>query len=167
MKTMLHALICILLISLFSCASFTKAQQVERQLKVQQAVEAKNFRIAVSYANPVKMTPRALSGGYDFAVRADSAFAFLPYFGEAYSATAYGNTEGGIKFAEPLRDYKITGNAQNGYEISFEIKSPRDTYKVFITVGATGYASINVTPLLSSFISYSGELALPEKPPQK
>ncbi len=142
-----------------SCSPLTKARQVEQPVRVKQAVEDKNLHIDVSYANPAKMQPRSVSGGYDFALQNDSAFAYLPYFGEVYGgAAAYGDSNGGIKFKEPMEDYQISGNEKDGYEISFKVKSPRDGYQVFLSISANGYATISITPSLSSHISYDGEL---------
>jgi hypothetical protein len=151
-----------------SCSPLGKARQAEQPSQVKQAVEGKNLRVEVSYASPAKMQPRTVSGGYDFALQNDSAFAHLPYFGEVYGgAAAYGDSEGGIKFREPVEDYRLSGNEKEGYEISFKVKSSRDGYQVFLSISTSGYATISITPTLSSHISYNGELVFKDSTGEK
>lgn len=159
MRSILYTTLGMLAAAAVSCSPLTKTRQAELPGKVRQAVEGKNLHVAVSYTNPNKMQPRSLSGGYDFALRNDSAFAYLPYFGEVYGgAAAYSDTEGGIKFKEPAEDYQMSGDEKNGYEISFKVKAPRDRYQVFMSVSTNGYATISITPNQASHISYNGEL---------
>ncbi len=163
MKHILYISMGILALVFASCAPLTKAQEAELQAKVKQAVEGKKFRIAVNYVNPIKFQSRALSSEYDFAIKADSAFSYLPYFGESYGGSAaYDSNDGGIKFKEPMQEYKLSGNEKKGYEMSFRIKSPRDSYQIFLSVSTTGYASISITPTQSSQINYNGELVFEE-----
>jgi len=91
-------------------------------------------------------------------IKNDSAFAYLPYFGVAYSAP-YGSSEGGIKFAEPMNDYVITPNKKsNGWDIRFKIRSKEDVYEIFMNIFNNGSALFSVTSQKRDMISFSGEI---------
>ncbi len=138
-----------------------KAKQEALAATIKAAVEAKNYTILMNSALPMRGRSINLTSSYDFTVRGDSAIAYLPYFGVAYRAD-YGSTEGGIKFAEPVKNYKVDFKQKKGYMISFEVTSPKDSYQVRVNIGLSGYASVDITPTNSDFISYNGEMQAPQ-----
>src|ERR1035437_3167122 len=102
MKTLLIKVLFISLAFMTSC-SFLKQEPISIQ-ELTQKVKSKDFTVSVNTADPVRMRQFYLTSEYDLQLKNDSAFAFLPYFGVAYSAP-YGGGEGGIKFAEPMMNY--------------------------------------------------------------
>jgi hypothetical protein len=99
-----------------------------------------------------------LTSEYDLRIINDSAFAYLPYFGVAYSAP-YGSSEGGIKFAEPMTDYAIASNKKsNGWDIHFKIRSKEDVYEIFMNIFNNGSSLFSVTSQKRDMISFSGEI---------
>jgi hypothetical protein len=126
--------------------------------EVTRKIESKDVTVTVHYANPLRMKQVILTSEYDLRIKNDSAFAYLPYFGVAYSAP-YGSSEGGIKFAEPMTDYAIASNKKsNGWDIHFKIRSKEDVYEIFMNIFNNGSALFSVTSQKRDMISFSGEI---------
>ena len=126
--------------------------------EVTRKVESKDVTVTVHYANPLRMKQVVLTSEYDLRIINDSAFAYLPYFGVAYSAP-YRSSEGGIKFAEPMTDYAIASNKKsNGWDIHFKIRSKEDVYEIFMNIFNNGSALFSVTSQKRDMISFSGEI---------
>jgi len=126
--------------------------------EVTRKVESKDVTVTVHYANPLRMKQVVLTSEYDLRIINDSAFAYLPYFGVAYSAP-YRSSEGGIKFAEPMTDYAIASNKKsNGWDMHFKIRSKEDVYEIFMNIFNNGSALFSVTSQKRDMISFSGEV---------
>ena len=156
MKTQLMYSTFVLVLFLTACSS-TKTTS-ETISAITRKVESKDITVTVHYANPLRMRQIILTSEYDLRLKNDSAFAYLPYFGVAYSAP-YGSSEGGIKFAEPMNDYAITPNKKsNGWDIHFKIRSKEDIYEIFMNIFNNGSALFSVTSQKRDMISFSGEV---------
>jgi len=156
MKTQLMYSTFVLVLFLTACSS-TKTTS-ETISAITRKVESKDITVTVHYANPLRMRQIVLTSEYDLRLKNDSAFAYLPYFGVAYSAP-YGSSEGGIKFAEPMNDYAITPNKKsNGWDIHFKIRSKEDVYEIFMNIFNNGSALFSVTSQKRDMISFSGEV---------
>ena len=156
MKTQLMYSTFVLVLFLTACSS-TKTTS-ETISAITRKVESKDITVTVHYANPLRMRQIILTSEYDLRLKNDSAFAYLPYFGVAYSAP-YGSSEGGIKFAEPMNDYAITPNKKsNGWDIRFKIRSKEDVYEIFMNIFNNGSALFSVTSQKRDMISFSGEV---------
>jgi len=156
MKTQLMYSTFVLVLFLTACSS-TKTTS-ETISAITRKVESKDITVTVHYANPLRMRQIVLTSEYDLRLKNDSAFAYLPYFGVAYSAP-YGSSEGGIKFAEPMNDYAITPNKKsNGWDIHFKIRSKEDIYEIFMNIFNNGSALFSVTSQKRDMISFSGEI---------
>jgi hypothetical protein len=156
MKTLLMYSTFVLVLFLTACSS-TKTT-TETISAITRKVESKDITVTVHYVNPLRMKQVVLTSEYDLRIKNDSAFAYLPYFGVAYSAS-YGSSEGGIKFAEPMNDYIITPNKKsNGWDIRFKISSKEDVYEIFMNVFNNGSTSFSVTSQKRDMISFGGEI---------
>ncbi len=112
-----------------------------------------------SRLNPRLMLPNGnnlyqLSSGYHLKITPDSVVACLPFFGRAFTAPV-DPMKGGIQFVSTRFDYK-----QNLKKKSFEITiTPQDVPEintVRVYVGASGYASVHISSLNRTPISYNG-----------
>jgi len=126
---------------------------------VNKKVEAKDFRIRVDYANPMGGRTVPLTSEYDLVIKNDSAFAYLPYFGVAYSAP-YGSTEGGIKFSTLMEDYKSALNKKGEWTIDFKINIPNYNYIINISIFSNGKSSININSAQRRAINFDGQMML-------
>ena len=139
-----------------SCLSLKTAPETIKEIN--RKVESKDFTIAVNYANPLRMKPVYLTSEYDLRIKNDSAFAYLPYYGVAYTAP-YNSTEGGIKFAEPMSEYKIIPHKKaDGWDIRFRVKSKLTVYDFSLTIFNNGSSSISVSSYEKDRINFIGEV---------
>jgi len=146
----------VLLVLLTACSTLRIAPGAVREIS--RKVESKEFTIAVSYANPLRMRPVYLTSEYNLIIKNDSAFAYLPYFGVAYSAP-YNSSEGGIKFSEPMTDYKITQHQKaDGWDICFKVTTKLTVYNLSLNVFNSGGSSITVNSYEKDMINFSGEI---------
>jgi hypothetical protein len=156
MKTLLIQAVFIILIFLTSC-SFFKTGPVNIK-EVTQKVQSKDFTVSVNIANPLRMRQFYLTSDYDLQLKNDSAFAFLPYFGVAYSAP-YGGGEGGIKFAEPIMNYSVKSNRKsNGWDIYFKIKAKDCVYEFYMNIFNNGSSMFTVNSVNRDAITFNGEI---------
>jgi hypothetical protein len=156
MKTLLIYSTFVWLFLMAACSSTKTATETIGE--VTRKVESKDITVSVHYANPLRMKQLVLTSEYDLRIKNDSAFAYLPYFGVAYSAP-YGSSEGGIKFAESMDNYAITPNKKsNGWDIRFKIRSKEDVYEIFMNIFNNGSTSFSVTSQKRDMISFSGEI---------
>jgi len=119
MKTQIKATAFMMFVFFVSCSSLKTTSQFIHE--VTQKVQTKDFTIVVNYANPMRWRQIYLNSEYELRIRNDSAFAYLPFFGVAYSVP-YGGGEGGIKFTEPMKNYSIVPNKKkDGWDIRFKV----------------------------------------------
>lgn len=140
---------------LISCSGVKTTPESVKSLT--QKVENKNFTVKVQYAQPLSGKQIFLTSEYALTVKNDSAEAFLPYFGVAYSAP-YGG-DGGIRFNERMTDFSIMPNKKNnGWDIQFKVKAPEDYYEFFLKIFNDGSANFTVNSNRRQSISFMGEV---------
>ncbi|MDR0659729.1 MAG: DUF4251 domain-containing protein [Prevotellaceae bacterium] len=121
-------------------------------------VMGKKYSIDVRMAEPMRGKTVPLSYGYELTVKADTAYAYLPYYGVA-QRVPYGNTDGGIKFKETIKDYSIHPNKkENGWDISFSVDGRDYDYRINLSVFDNGNATITVNSADRDVISFWGEV---------
>ncbi|NDP21760.1 MAG: DUF4251 domain-containing protein [Paludibacter sp.] len=146
-------------IGLFFIVSCTTAKiPLETINEVTQRIQKKDFTIDVKYANPTKGSQIYLTSEYDLRVKNDSAFAYLPYFGVAYSAP-YNSSEGGIKFSEPMYDYvSVPNKKKDGWNIRFKVRSKISEITILLEVFNNGSSSFTVSSYERDAIRFNGEM---------
>lgn len=162
MKTFYVILVTVIFsFTIVGAQTLTKKEKREQREKVmKELIDSNRFVISVDKATPSKGKMRILSSDYTFEMHGDSVNSYLPFFGRAYSVD-YGSTDGGIKFDELYQDY--TKKEKKGrYEISFKVRTTKDTYDVNLSIGFSGYASIGIRSNNKSYISFGGQVLLPE-----
>jgi len=156
MKTHLIQVVFIFLIFMTSC-SFLKTGTISIQ-ELTQKVQSKDFTVSVNTVDPMRMRQHYLTSEYDLRIKNDSAFAYLPYFGVAYSAP-YGGGEGGIKFAEPMLNYSVKSNKKStGWDIYFKIKDKDNVYEIYMNIFNNGSSMFTVNSFNRDPITFNGEI---------
>ena len=156
MKTHLIQVVFIFLIFMTSC-SFLKTGTISIQ-ELTQKVQSKDFTVSVNTVDPMRMRQHYLTSEYDLRIKNDSAFAYLPYFGVAYSAP-YGGGEGGIKFAEPMMNYSVKSNKKStGWDIYFKIKDRENSYEFYVNIFNNGSSLFTVNSFNRDPITFNGEI---------
>ena len=94
------------------------------------------------------------------AIRNDSVFSYLPYFGVAYNVP-YGGGKGLI-FNAPITGYRKESLKKGKTRIDFKTGNEEDKYEYSLTIYSDGSANIHIQPMNRQAISYSGELDIKE-----
>ena len=161
MKSQLYHAIIVMLVFVTSCSSLKTTPESIREIT--RRVESKDYAVVVNYANPMRWKQIYLNSEYDVRIKNDSAFAYLPYFGVAYSAP-YGGGEGGIKFAEPMMDYAIKSNKKgDGWDIRFKVKGIYDGFEISMNIFNNGNSMITISSINKDPITFTGELKIENK----
>lgn len=156
MKKCGFLIICAAILLATSCFSVKTLPAVAAQFT--EKVEKRNFTVKMNYANPMRMRPVYLTSEYTLQIKGDSAIAFLPYYGVAHVAP-FDPSEGGIKFAQPMSNYKVVANKnKTGWNITFRVKSNQSVYDVFISAFQNGSCSVSVNSHERDMISFDGEI---------
>lgn len=146
--------------TLLSCGTsngLTKAEQqalVVRQ--VQNAVDNRQFTIAVDWMKPLGGMPRHVSSTYELKVSGDDVDSYLPYVGEAYRLPMGGGK--GLNFKGKIKNYVVSRSTSNRYVIEFDVTNEEDAYHYRIDLFTNGKAVIDVIARDHDSISFDGEM---------
>ena len=132
------------------------AQMAELSAKVTNALNNRDFKIAIDRMYPMRGSSKHVSFGYSVEVRNDTLISYLPYFGRAYNVP-YGGGKG-LNFSAPIGSYQefMKRNGQRHIEIG--VANDEDTYFYTIEVFDNGSSSVDVRARQRERISYSGNL---------
>ena len=156
MKSLFNPVVILFLVFMASCSTLKTTPEAIGEIT--KKVESKNFTVVINYANPMRMKQRYLTSEYDLQIKNDSAFAYLPYFGVAYSAP-YGMGEGGIKFADFMKDYSMEPTKKkDGWDIRFKVKNAENNYDISLSVFNNGRAMVVVNSYSRDPITFTGEV---------
>jgi hypothetical protein len=122
--------------------------------KIDSMIMAKDYIFVARSANPMQMQTVHLISDYQLRITGDSVSVFLPYYGRAYQADI-SLSDGGIKLNDVVKKYQLEKRKSN-YEIRFEAEGERDNYRFFISIGAGGYATLNVSSNHRQAIVFNG-----------
>lgn len=143
-----------------SCATSEEkaAQMAELSVKVTNALNNRDYKIAIDRMYPMRGSSRHVSFGYSVEVRNDTLISYLPYFGRAYNVP-YGGGKG-LNFTAPIGSYQdfMKRNGQRHIEIG--VSNDEDTYFYTIEVFDNGSSSVEVRARQRERISYSGNIEL-------
>jgi hypothetical protein len=141
-------------------------KKIEKQKKVEDMINAKEFVFIGRHAMPTGYKTVNLTTNTNFVKFHPYLIeSYMPYFGRVYSGAGYGG-DSGIKFEQEPEEYTVVKQKKN-YLINASVKAERDTYKLTLTVGFEGSATLIITSNTRSAISYSGEISEPEKKEEK
>ena len=132
------------------------AQMAELSANVTNALNNRDYKIAIDRMYPMRGSSRHVSFGYSVEVRNDTLISYLPYFGRAYNVP-YGGGKG-LNFSAPIGSYQefMKKNGQRYIEIG--VTNDEDTYFYTIEVFDNGSSSVDVRARQRERISYSGNV---------
>ena len=141
-----------------SCATSEEkaAQMAKLSANVTNALNNRDYKIAIDRMYPMRGSSRHVSYGYSVEVRNDTLISYLPYFGRAYNVP-YGGGKG-LNFSAPIGSYQefMKRNGQRHIEIG--VTNDEDTYIYTIEVFDNGNSSVEVRARQRERISYSGNV---------
>jgi len=124
---------------------------------ISELIETQRFEFAAESADPLKGRTVFLSPGYTFTVTKDSVISDLPYYGRAYQATM-NPSDAGIKFTSTKFDYTKKDRKNGGWELQVSPKDVRSSPRIFLTITASGSATVRINASDRQAISYSGRI---------
>lgn len=121
---------------------------------VRNLLDSQSFVFVPVYVNPMGGRRRDLSTGYELSISKDSLISYLPFFGRGYTAP--------ISPSDVDFDYKSTNftyavtPARRGWNITVKPKDQRYLQELYFRIFDNASASLNVTSINRSSISYDG-----------
>jgi hypothetical protein len=173
MKTKISFLVLVLAFAVsvgYSQEKSKKEIKAEKKLALQKQIEemvnSKEFVFVGRTAMPSGHKSVSLTTNTNYVkFHPDLIDSYMPYYGRAYSGVGYGGDQG-LKFTGKPEVYTIT-KGKKDFEVNAEVKGDNDTFKLSLSVGFEGNATLGITSNNRSFISYYGEISAPEKKEEK
>ena len=164
MKIRILSLILILIMSITSAfsqekvAKPTKAEKKAKEEKqIEELINSKEFVFVGRFAIPMGYRQVNLASNPNYLkFQPEMIDSQMPFFGNATSPTGYG-TDSGVKFKAKPEKYEIR-KSKKGWEVEAVVTDQNDSYKIFMTVGASGNSNLTITSTRRSSISYSGDI---------
>lgn len=126
-----------------------------KEVILNNSIDSQQYIFNAQYATPMSGQQKYLTGDYVLKVSKDTIVCYLPYFGRAYTATAY-NADGGLKFTTTNFDYKISNKKKNRWDIIITPKDGQDVQTLDLTIFSNGNADLRVNSNNRQSISFSG-----------
>lgn len=140
--------------------SILHAQDRLQGRALQKAIERRSLVFHAQNALPLRGGMIQLNDrGYVLKLMPDSLYAYLPYFGRAYSAPL-NPTEGGIHLKTGRYRYQLSHNKSSWHLALFPSENTT-VYRLDLDISSEGYASLQVTPEQRESIGYSGYVSGP------
>ena len=141
-----------------SCATSEEkaAQMAELSANVTNALNNRDFKIAIDRMFPMRGSSRHVTYGYSVEVRNDTLISYLPYVGRAYNVP-YGGGKG-LNFSAPIGSYQEFMKRNGRRHIEIGVTNDEDTYFYTIEVFDNGNSSVDVRARQRERISYSGNV---------
>ena len=150
----------------FGCSSSrVKVEPPLDNTELKTLIESKDFVFIPRYVNPMNGRRRDLTPGYELSVSKDSLVSYLPYFGRGYIAPV-SPTDVDYDFTSTKFTYTVTP-ARNGWNISIKVSDQPYLRDMYFRIYENASASLNVTSMDRSSISYDGYIARRKPKEQK
>jgi hypothetical protein len=132
-------------------------KKIETQKQVEAMINAKEFRFVGRTALPTGMRSVNLSSNPNYMkFQPEMIESEMPFFGKAYSAVGYGN-DTGVKFKGKPEKFEVVKKSK-AFEIEAEVKGSGDNFRISLSVGFEGSASLSITSNKRSTITYQGDI---------
>jgi hypothetical protein len=123
---------------------------------VKKWIENRSFTFIAKSAMPLKGRFISLSPSFDVKISGDTVTAYLPYFGEAHTAT-FGSEEGGIKFKSTRNKYKIQSK-KNGWNVMIKPEDIGYGIELNFDVSKSGSIMLRVNDNRRDAITFRGHI---------
>ncbi len=150
----------------FGCSSsHVKVQPPLDSTELKNLIESKDFVFIARYVNPMSGRRRDLTTGYQLSVSKDTLISYLPYFGRGFIAPV-SPADVDYDFTSTKFIYTVTP-ARNGWNISIKISDQTYLRDMHFRIFENASASLNITSMDRSSISYDGYIARRKPKEQK
>ena len=169
MKTKISLLVLILSMAMTTGFSQDKTRKelkeqknLEKQKQIEAMVNSKEFVFVPRTALPSGMRPVNLSTNQNYVkFQVDLIDSYMPFFGNANGSVVY-STDKGLKFIGKPESFTVEKN-KNAFNIDAVVKGETDNFRLSLSVGFEGNASLLISSNNRSTISYDGEISAFEK----
>jgi hypothetical protein len=171
------------IIIITSCASTNSIETPERQAAVDNAINSKDFTVAVEVMEPrvtvavqnvtnelLRNTGNTgnrvsiIGDGHTIRFHNDSIVTSLPYIGERQMGGGYNNTDTGIILDGPITNYQEKTDSKKGETIiTMDTMNGTESYRVQLIVQQYGYTYVNISSSQRNSIAYTGKLVFIEE----
>jgi hypothetical protein len=135
-----------------------KESRIMRQNEIRNLISGKTFIFFADAVHPSRGRPVILTRGeYYMRFSPEKIESRLPFFGTVYSGIGYGN-DAGLHFTGTPGNYEIDME-KKGYQIKASVNPGTENFNISLTVSVDGTASLTVTGINRSTISYRGEIS--------
>lgn len=122
--------------------------------KIATLLNSKTFEFVANTVYPTNGSPKNLVGnGYSVTFSPEMIISNLPFYGRAYSGIAMGKDKG-MRFQGKPESFNI--EKKNDYQVNATVNDG-DSYKLFLSVSDSGYATLTISSSDRGTISYQGE----------
>jgi hypothetical protein len=143
-----------------------KQKKLEKQKQIEAMVNTKEFVFVPQTALPSGMSPVNLSINQNYIkFQPDLIDSYMPFFGNAYSGVVY-STDKGLKFIGKPEIFTVE-RTNKAFQIDAVVKGETDNFRLSLSVGFEGSASLVISSNNRSSISYDGEISALEKAENK
>jgi hypothetical protein len=158
MKAAMKIILYILSFVLITQTNYAQDQKknTAEPAEIKTLIESRHFEFVAQSANPLRGRTIYLSPGYSLTVSPDTIESYLPYYGRAYQATLDPD-DAGIKFTSTDFTYTVK-ERKRGWEIAVEPKDVQHSYRLSLTISATGSTSIRINSVHRQSISFMGHI---------
>jgi len=132
-------------------------KKIEKQKQVESMMNSKEFRFVGKTALPSGMRSVNLTSNPNYMkFQPEMIVSEMPFFGKAYGAVGYGN-DTGVKFKGKPEKFEVVKKSKT-FEIEAEVKGTGDNFRISLSVGLEGSASLSITSNNRSTITYQGDI---------
>jgi len=133
-------------------------RKLEQQKKTEELVNSKTFVFTGSMANPQGGRSVNLTTTPNFVkFSPDEIESDMPFYGRAYSGAGYG-VSAGMAFKGNPEEFTVE-KTKKGFYIRASVKTDTDSYRLSLTAGKEGNASLTISSVNRSSMSYSGNIS--------
>lgn len=130
-----------------------------RLTSIDDSIAKHSLTVTFSYVVPRRMPSHALTDDYWIRVKGDSIDSHLPFFGVSYRADL-GQTGSPLSFKGLISGYQVVERHRDRRVLRVTTRHNMEQVDYYLTLGDSGYASLNVMSSAREGISFNGEVNL-------
>ena len=158
-KILSAAIVFIACITILGCSN-SRRIKVEPPLDstaVKNMIDSQNFIFIPRSVNPMNSRRRDLPPDYELSVSKDSLISYLPYFGRGYIAPV---SPSDVDFDFKSKNFTYTSTpARRGWNVSIKVKDQTYFREMYLRIFENASASLTISGIDRSSISYEGYIA--------
>ena len=124
--------------------------------------DSSGWTFLANSVTPQFSTSRAVNGNYTVSYAKNKLTVYLPYFGRAYAGTEVYPTKSPLDFTSEKFEITKRPAKKGGWIITIIPKDYKEVQSMVLTFFDNGYATLDVTMLTRTSISFYGNMEAPQ-----